>query len=169
MRKAQRALFALLGWGCLASLALAEAGGNSGTQPQEAQPASTSSAQAPSGGASSLLERLDRNGDRTLTLEEIPPQMERLHRVFPNLDKDGDGRLSSGEMEGIRGAGQPSQRPAGASSLLGRLDQNGDGSLSREEIPPQMTRLNQGFDRLDRDGNGYLSLEELEGARMQSP
>jgi collagen type III alpha len=41
------------------------------------------------------------------------------------------------------------------------LDQNGDGKISRDEAPE---RMREGFDRMDRNGDGFLSEEELRAA-----
>ena len=41
-----------------------------------------------------------------------------------------------------------------------RLDRNGDGKLSEEEVPRSLRRF---FDQLDRDGDGQLTLEEAQG------
>ncbi len=48
--------------------------------------------------------------------------------------------------------------------MFQRLDKNGDGSLSKDELPERMA---DGLMRADADGNGSLSKEELEKAREQ--
>jgi len=55
-------------------------------------------------------------------------------------------------------------RPArsNADRWLQRLDKNGDGMLSRQEIPQRMQRLRQHFEHIDRDGDGRLSQREIE-------
>ena len=49
----------------------------------------------------------------------------------------------------------------GLDNLIKRLDKNKDGQLARDEIPKQMVRMNQAYNRLDRDQDGLLSPEEL--------
>ena len=44
---------------------------------------------------------------------------------------------------------------AGMSDLFKKYDKNGDGKLSREELPAAL------FDRLDADKDGFVSEEEL--------
>jgi len=44
-----------------------------------------------------------------------------------------------------------------ADRLMKRWDRNGDGRLSRDELPE---RLRKNFDRVDRNGDGFISLEE---------
>src|SRR5262245_27297109 len=58
---------------------------------------------------------------------------------------------------------QPNKKPAAppgpsADEFLKRFDKDGDGKLSREEVPP---RPAEGFARLDRNGDGYLDRAEI--------
>lgn len=92
--------------------------------------------------ASDILTSLDRNGDGRITAEELRPQRGGNHgrqqkgdpkgpppggRPVPPLvaalDTDSDGRISAKEMES-------------APESLKRLDANGDGELSPEELHP---------------------------------
>ena len=43
--------------------------------------------------------------------------------------------------------------------ILKQLDRDGDGKVTRDEVPERLRRL---FDRLDRDGDKVLSAEELQ-------
>lgn len=59
----------------------------------------------------------------------------------------------------------------GVDSFVRRQDDDDDGRLSRQELPPKMR---SGFDRIDRDSDGYLSRSELRqhaarAASNQSP
>lgn len=47
------------------------------------------------------------------------------------------------------------------SRALNALDKNGDGVITLAEIPEDRTVLRKSFERLDKDGNGSLSPEEL--------
>lgn len=79
--------------------------------------------------ASKALGRLDHDGDGEVTAEEarppVPPRDERPPPppVIAALDADRDGTVSAGEMEN-------------APDSLKRLDKNGDGELSPEELHP---------------------------------
>ena len=52
-----------------------------------------------------------------------------------------------------------------SSSRFDRWDKNGDGQLSKEELPEA---LRKNFDRIDRDGNGSISREEDAAVRSRS-
>jgi hypothetical protein len=59
---------------------------------------------------------------------------------------------------------QPQQSARGQyskSDIFSRLDRNGDGQVTRDEIPDRASRLKDGFDQLDRDKNGALTPDEL--------
>ena len=51
-------------------------------------------------------------------------------------------------------------------AILERLDRDGDGRLSRDEIPPL---LRQRFERLDRNSDGFLDVAELGAIRPAIP
>jgi len=59
---------------------------------------------------------------------------------------------------------QPQQSARGQyskSDIFSRLDRNGDGQVTRDEIPDRASRLKDAFDQLDRDKNGALTPDEL--------
>ena len=97
--------------------------------------------------APAALKSLDRNGDGKLTAEEVRPQM--------------GGR---GGREGGRGGreGEPGEtQPPSADEMVRTLmafDKNGDGQLTRDELPERMQGL---FDRADGDKNGVLTADEI--------
>ena len=73
------------------------------------------------------------------------------------------GRGGGGGFEGgFGGAGRGRGRRAGAGGMAARLqrfDQNGDGQLSKDELPAQMQSR---FADLDTNGDGVLDKKELE-------
>jgi len=89
------------------------------------------------------FERLDLNHDGFLDRKDLPPELEgdgealdpRFDARFKAMDRDGDGKLSAAELP----------RP----ELLGRLDTNRDGFVSRAEARAGLRRAGRG-----REGGG---------------
>ena len=99
-----------------------------------------------------FLER-DADGDGRISREEVP---ERMRSRFDRMDANGDGFIEDEELQrmGRRmgGQGNPVER-------LRQMDVDGDGRLSRDEVPEPMERR---FDRMDANGDGYIDQDELE-------
>ncbi|SFI00525.1 EF-hand domain-containing protein [Planctomicrobium piriforme] len=124
-----------------------------------------------------LFQELDHNGDNELDAAELAgfsgrPGMEGGGR--PGMEGGGrpgmDGERRPGGEFGGRGPGErgPGDRgpmPGGGSfdpgQFFTRMDANGDGSLTKEEVPE---RMQENFDRMDQDGNGKISQDELRAA-----
>lgn len=113
-----------------------------------------------------IFDRLDTNKDGKLTKSELPEQArDRMGRLFDELGKEEvtkeEYAEAIGRMMRSRG-GQPGGRPGGE-DFFKRLDKNGDGKVSKDEIPEQMRDRMAGlFERLGKD---EIDLEEL--ARMR--
>ncbi len=99
-----------------------------------------------------FLER-DADGDGRISREEVP---ERMRSRFDRMDANGDGFIEEEELQrmGRRmgGRGNPVEH-------LRQMDVDGDGRLSRDEVPEPME---QRFDRMDANGDGYIDQDELE-------
>ncbi len=102
----------------------------------------------------------DGNGDQAVDVDE-------LTRFFARTKPRGDGK-PRGPGDGRRGPGAPDApagRPPGAphiremaEDILERLDRNGDGSISGEEMP-KAGRMD--LSKADRNGDGGVDLMEL--------
>ncbi len=115
----------------------------------------------------------DLNGDGVLTQDEIPEQ---LARMLTGADLNGDGAIDRNElqqaMQNMRGAGGrggfggpgggnfggPGGDPDAMSRQIMSLDRNGDGTISADELNPQMARMLQGADT---NGDGVLDAKEI--------
>ncbi len=78
-------------------------------------------------------------------------------------DRDGGRAFGRGRTGGQRGS------PAGPRSMAERLrsrDRDGDGKLSRDEVPERMARR---FDRMDTNGDGFIDGEELAAMARRRP
>lgn len=134
-----------------------------------------------------FIETLDADKDGKVSQEEfMAPRQER----FTKADTDGDGLLSQEEIQAAIESFREERGPRGDHAMRGgdgprgnqpmyggdgprgpnpeqmieRLDTDGDGLLSAEELAaaPQNQTM---FQRLDADGDGAISEEEFQAAR----
>jgi Ca2+-binding EF-hand superfamily protein len=133
-------------------------------------------------GDGSFFKQMDKDGDKAISKEEAGERWERLGK----LDKDGDGKVTAQEMMAARpggkgepgkgapgkgkgepgkgapgkGKGEPGKGAPGKGApgeMFKRADKNGDGKLTKDEVPEQAwARLS----RLDKDGDDAVSQEE---------
>jgi collagen type III alpha len=139
-----------------------------------------------------MFERLDQNRDGVLTQDELPEQRQDFFDLMLQRgDTDQDGRLTQEEFTASlsdasgrpqfggrpqrgRGGGQarPMRRqgmaPGGpgerAERMFEELDSNGDGRVTKEEVPD---RMEQFLERFDRDGDGMVTEDEVSGQPFQ--
>jgi len=101
-----------------------------------------------------IFEELDANSDGKITREEM-----RAHEIerWRKADANKDGRVTPEEIAQLH-----KER---AAEHYARMDRNGDGVLSRDEVPG---RLGQRFEELDENRDGVLSQTEIEKGRPGS-
>lgn len=115
-------------------------------------------AQQGPGGQGHRFEELDANSDGKITQAEME-----AHRAarFAAADTDGNGSLSASEMTATA-----EQRKADrAARMIERIDANGDGEVSQEELANGSKRRGNGFDRMDANGDGEITKAEFEAAK----
>ena len=107
-----------------------------------AQAGPVSAERAPGAGG-----RQGRGGQRgPQTLEAFQT---RVARGFDGLDANGDGVVSAEELNGASGGR--------AGPMLSRLDENGDGQVTRAEMSAGAARM---FKRMDANGDGVVTPDE---------
>ena len=114
------------------------------------------------GGSEDLLKSLmalDANSDGQLSKSEVP---ERMQGLFTRGDKNSDGVLSAAELKTLAGS---QRRPEGDGApmdpIRAALDTDRDGTISTAELSAASTALA----KLDRNGDGVLSADEVRPMR----
>jgi Ca2+-binding EF-hand superfamily protein len=108
-----------------------------------------------------VFKRLDRDGDGKLTKEESP---QRMRDNFERIDANSDGSIGLAEFREVAArfgapAGRPETNSGGVAPLIRILDADGNGEVSAEEIK----NAPQALLKLDRNGDGKLTRDELPG------
>lgn len=125
-----------------------------------------------------IFKDLDKNSDGQLTAEEVGEDRKRFfERLVRVGDQNSDGKLSAEEFQkASRSDDRPVEAPRGNpgqergdrpnfEERFKQLDTNGDGKVSREEVPEGVKQyLNPLFDRL---GKNEITKEEFLKARGQ--
>ena len=107
------------------------------------------------GAMTDRMKSWDANGDGLISRAEAPEQM---RNRFDSIDTDGDGVLKMEKLENMPmrrrgpGRGGPVQR-------LRQLDADGDGRITRDELPGPMKQM---VDRFDTNGDDVINATELE-------
>ena len=114
-----------------------------------------------------LMMALDADGDGEISSSEIEGAVAALKK----LDKNSDGKLTTDELmpEGMRGPFGPGGPGLfDTEEMVNRMmlaDANNDGFLDQQEMPERMKRMM--LERADTDKDGKLSREELTTAVSQ--
>ena len=128
------------------------------------------------GGPEAMTERVDRikswdaNDDGLVARSEVP---EPMRDRFDRMDENGDGVLEVDEIESLParmgpGAGRGGPRGRGAPgdpiARLRTFDANGDGRITREEVPERAGGM---FDRVDANNDNVITEDELTASAGQ--
>lgn len=84
--------------------------------------------------------------------------------LFDQMDADKDGKLSAAELAAMREKAEAARKEAMATKMISRIDADGDGMLSLEEMNAG-PRPKSMIERLDTDGDGAVSKAEAEAMR----
>jgi Ca2+-binding EF-hand superfamily protein len=112
------------------------------------------------------FERMDRDGDGMISLEEFRSPRDMLAQRLERADENGDGQVSQSEIERARASmearaeARMKQRQEKRDQFFSDSDQDRNGALSEEEIRQGM------FARLDTNGDGLLSKREMAQLRQ---
>ncbi|NUQ00096.1 MAG: EF-hand domain-containing protein [Armatimonadetes bacterium] len=111
------------------------------------------------GDVAGMFKNLDADGDGKLTQGELPAgKWEKLSAA----DADGDGALTLDEFRAgmTRGGGQEGK------DVFAKHDKNGDGALTQDEVPAEHWEK---VSRADADGDGRVTADELKAAHGGKP
>lgn len=112
---------------------------------------------------------LDANGDGQVTQDELDAA---AAQRFADVDTDGNGSVSAEEMvahmQVMADQQRASRQTRMAERMIARMDQNGDGLLSAQEMKPGAAPAPKTmFERLDSDADGAISEEEFATAQAR--
>lgn len=111
-----------------------------------------------------MFEALDADGDEVITVAEL----KKAAAALKKLDADGDGKITLAEAAPQGGPGGPGGMFGNPEEMVSRMfeenDKDGDGKLSKDEIPERMGPMLQSADQ---DGDGAISKEELSSSMEQ--
>ncbi len=104
-----------------------------------------------------MFDRIDANGDDTITRDELSPVAEKR---FARFDGDEDGVVTSAEIDAYLMRRVERRRD----HILSRFDTDADGNVTLTELDASITDM---FERADADDDGQLSREEARSAHSE--
>ncbi|GGG74253.1 hypothetical protein GCM10011415_23340 [Salipiger pallidus] len=110
-----------------------------------------------------MLLGLDTDGDGAISAAEL--EAAGPAAAFAEADADADGMLTADELTIFRAAQEAAREARRSRMMIGRLDTDGDGRLTLEDLSKRSDRRAALFERADTDGDGTLSAEELDTLR----
>ncbi|BCN29397.1 EF-hand domain-containing protein [Anaeromicropila herbilytica] len=126
----------------------------------------------------STLGSIDADGDGTISEDEYNKLISQLgikdalsaKDFFSEFDTDGDGEITSTEMDAKRPMGPPPQK---LETQVSNIDTDGDGTISTDEYESLLSQLNVSnalssedfFKEYDTNSDGEISLDEIESAQ----
>ena len=113
----------------------------------------------PAGGATSIFEKLDTNGDRKVTYAEFDAGF--ADAIFATYNLNGTGAITKDEWNQVEKAHQDE-----AAATFRALDLNHDGKITKEELNTHGKRrdavVRRLFNAIDKNHDGVLTLEEAQ-------
>jgi len=110
-------------------------------------------AQGPGRGGDRFWDRFDKDGDGRVPVEDL---VGRAAERADEIDADGDGFITREEMDAYREARREDMQ------AMRFPDRNGDGVVDRAEYE---AAARERFDKLDANGDGVLTEDEVPGPR----
>lgn len=111
-------------------------------------------------GAGRMFDRADADKNGSLSEAEVLAAAE---RIFERRDSNKDGALDTADARPGKGKGHHGKGgEQRAERMLKRLDANGDGKVSQDEM---LARASQTFERFDADKNGEVTKAEVDAKR----
>lgn len=101
--------------------------------------------------------KADANGDGVIDRKEASANP-KLAEHFDRLDKNKDGRIDADERPQRHGKGRGEKGQRG--QAMAKLDANGDGRFSRDELAGRERAL-QNFSAIDANKDGFLTRDEM--------
>ncbi|MEM7445600.1 MAG: EF-hand domain-containing protein [Pseudomonadota bacterium] len=102
-----------------------------------------------------IMERFDADGDGQITVEEV--EAYRAAR-FEAADTNGDGVIDEAEFQAAAEARAMERVAERAGEMFARIDEDGDGQLTQDDVSGREGRL---FEHADENGDGILTEDEL--------
>jgi Ca2+-binding EF-hand superfamily protein len=109
--------------------------------------------------AKARFDTADANGDGALTLDELKAQAEK--RMAERMASKGDGK---GERKGKMFEKRMGWK---LDDMLAKKDADGNGSLSFDEMSPDVAKLERMIDRFDTDDDNAISAAEFDAAQKE--